>query len=61
MKTYFCANSQFIPDSAIKLVIIFICIGVRPPPNGLCGDASGTGLDEGVGAGVLNADCNIET
>ena len=35
---------------------------MRPAPsNGFLGDASGTGLEEGVGAGVLNADWNIVT
>jgi len=47
----------------MKLVTICCCTSVSPAlSNGLLGDVWGTGLEDGVGAGFLNANykCNIK-
>lgn len=57
--TYLADHSEFICESPMKLTIICCWTSVKPnPSNGLLGEVCGTGLDDGVGAGALNADWN---
>lgn len=59
--TYFIDHSAFMPESLTKLATICFWTSVSPAPsNGLAGEVCGTGLEDGVGAGFLNADWNFE-
>ena len=64
--SYLMDHSLFMPDCSANLTIICCCMSVYAGPGwgaadvpgegkGAAGEASGTGLEEGVGAGCLNA------
>ena len=65
ISTYLCDHSAFIPDCAEKRSVICLLGTVLVPGSGdrlvdgTAGGALDTGLDEGVGPVLLNADCNI--